>query len=64
VREIVNCAFVRALEQLERHRPVLEAGAEKLLQQETLDQTDLKMLQSGLPIAAATSVAHSRHSLR
>jgi hypothetical protein len=38
---------------LERQGSVLEAGAQKLLQQETLDQSDLECLQTALPVAAA-----------
>jgi len=53
VRLIVNEAFERASRLLERHRAVLEAGAEKLLEQETLDQSDLAALKNQLAIAAA-----------
>jgi UDP-glucose:(heptosyl)LPS alpha-1,3-glucosyltransferase len=45
-------AFERAVQLLKRHRPVLEAGAKKLLLQETLDQGDLEVLQRTLPVAA------------
>jgi cell division protease FtsH len=54
VRDIVNGAFERAQELLNQHRSLLDAGAEQLLQQETLDEGDLKNLQAALPIAAAT----------
>ena len=36
---------------------MLEAGALKLLQQETLDQTELATLHSALPLAAANALA-------
>jgi cell division protease FtsH len=58
VRAIVNAAFERALELLKKHRALLDAGAEKLLAQETLDQTDLKSLRTALPMAAATVTHH------
>jgi cell division protease FtsH len=54
VRDIVNGAFERAQELLNQRRSLLDAGAEQLLQQETLDEGDLKNLQAALPIAAAT----------
>lgn len=53
VREIVNSAFDRALAELTAHREILEAGAQKLLDQETLDEKDLAALKAELPIAAA-----------
>lgn len=53
VRGIVNAAFERALKLLKSHRAALEAGALTLLQQETLDQSDLEQLQATLPVAAA-----------
>jgi cell division protease FtsH len=55
VRAIMNGAFERALDLLKRQRSVLEAGAQKLLQEETLDQSDLKRLQTARPVAAARS---------
>jgi cell division protease FtsH len=55
VRAIVNGAFERALELLKQHRALLDAGAEQLLAQETLDETDLKNLRTALPVAAATA---------
>jgi cell division protease FtsH len=60
VRDIVNAAFERALEVLKRHRVLVEAGAQKLLQQETLDQKDLEALQGRLALAAATAMAPGR----
>jgi cell division protease FtsH len=49
VRGIVNGAFQRALECLQRHRGLLETGARELLRKETLDEADLKALQEALP---------------
>ena len=60
VRDIVNGAFERALALLKERRSVLEAGARKLLQQETLDQSELATLQNALPLAAASAVSGSR----
>ena len=57
VRAIVNAAFERAFEILKQHRSLLDAGAEKLLAQETLDQADLKTLRTALPVAATTAMA-------
>ncbi len=53
----MNDAFGRALGMLEQRRAVLEAGAQKLLQQETLDQDELLSLKSRLPMAAATATS-------
>jgi cell division protease FtsH len=53
VRGIVNAAFERAFELLKARRAALEAGALTLLQQETLEQSDLEQLQATLPLAAA-----------
>jgi cell division protease FtsH len=55
IRAIVNAAFDRAFGLLKHHRALLDAGAEQLLAQETLDQTDLKNLRAALPIAATTA---------
>jgi len=55
VRTIVNDAFERALGMLEQRRAVLEAGAQQLLQQETLDQDELLSIKSKLPVAAAVA---------
>jgi cell division protease FtsH len=55
-RLIVNGAFERAQRLLEEHRGVLEAGAKQLLEQETLDQTDLQALKSQLSLAAARTM--------
>jgi len=54
VRGIVNAAFDRALKLLKAQRSSLEAGALTLLQQETLEQKDLKQIQVTLPVAAAS----------
>jgi cell division protease FtsH len=61
VRNIVNGAFEHALALLTQERSVLEAGAEKLLQQETLDQGELATLQTALPIAVASGLRPERH---
>jgi cell division protease FtsH len=45
VREIVESAFDKAVDLLERHRPTLEHGAQLLLEKETLNEEDLKALQ-------------------
>ena len=55
-RLIVNAAFERAQRLLGQHRAVLEAGAKQLLEQETLDQTDLQALKSQLSLAAASAL--------
>ena len=60
VRDIVNGAFERALALLKERRSVLEAGARKLLKQETLDQIELATLQNALPLAEASAVSGSR----
>jgi cell division protease FtsH len=44
VREIVDGAFRKALETLERHRGILEEGARRLLEQETLTEGELETL--------------------
>jgi cell division protease FtsH len=48
VREIVGAAFDRAMTLLQRHRGVLETGAARLLEQETLDKADLEQLRNAL----------------
>jgi cell division protease FtsH len=60
VREIVHTAFERALACLTEHRAVLEAGAAKLLEQETLDENELKAIKAELPVAAAAAAATMR----
>ncbi|HEY5567939.1 MAG TPA: ATP-dependent zinc metalloprotease FtsH [Gammaproteobacteria bacterium] len=59
VRGIVNAAFERAFGMLKQRRSLLEVGAQQLLKQETLDQSDLKNLATSLPIAAASTVRRS-----
>ena len=56
IRTIVNDAFERALSALTKHRKVLETGAKRLLQQETLDDKDLANLKSELPVPAAIAI--------
>jgi cell division protease FtsH len=46
VRSIVNGAFERALALLRSHRAVLDAGARRLLAQETLDRDELDALHA------------------
>ena len=46
VRAIVNAAFARALELLKAHRAVLEAGAQRLLHEETLERDELDLLRA------------------
>jgi cell division protease FtsH len=60
VRRIVNAAFDRALALLRVHRVVLEAGAEKLLQRETLERCDLEELQARLVSARNEPEAKTR----
>ena len=54
VRELVNAAFARAEAILQEKRQVLEQGARQLLQNETLNDTELKALLDGAGQAAAT----------
>ena len=60
VRRIVKAAFDRAFALLKAHRAVLEAGAEKLLQQETLERRDLEELQAQLVPARSAPEAVTR----
>jgi cell division protease FtsH len=69
VRAIVKAAFDRAFALLKAHRAVLEAGAEKLLQQETLERRDLEELQARLVPAPTvlkgpSALSDSRSGLR
>jgi cell division protease FtsH len=48
VRTLVGAAFERARGLLQQHRAVLEAGAEQLLRQETLERPDLEALRAKL----------------
>ena len=52
VRRIVAAAFDRATALLQRHRSVLERGAARLLDRETLDQGDLEELRGALLLPA------------
>jgi cell division protease FtsH len=49
IKGILDVAFERALDLLRAQRPLLEAGARKLLEQETLEQSDLEQLRAALP---------------
>ena len=49
---VATVAFERARRLLERHRGVLESGAEQLLKQETLERSDLEALRARLNAAA------------
>ena len=55
VREIVRQAFERASALLGEHRAALEAGAQKLLAQETLDENELRAIRATLSVAAAVA---------
>ena len=52
VRALVGGAFERARRLLERHRRVLQYGAEQLLKQETLERDDLAALRARLNVPA------------
>jgi cell division protease FtsH len=54
VRDIVKAAYDKALAILARERPLLERGAELLLQKETLGTDDLAQLRGGFPDALRT----------
>jgi cell division protease FtsH len=65
VRGLVGAAFDRAHALLQRHRAVLDAGAELLLRQETLERQDLESLRRRLeaqldpalpPLATSTAL--------
>jgi cell division protease FtsH len=53
IREILDSAFERAMTLLRLHREVLEAGARKLLEQETLEEPDLRAIEASLGNADA-----------
>jgi cell division protease FtsH len=56
VREIVDRAFAKAVKILTERRAILERGAQLLLQKETLNEDDLRALQTvPAPAAAAAS---------
>jgi cell division protease FtsH len=44
IRQLVAQALERAADILQQKRPTLEVGAQKLLQQETLVEQDLRLL--------------------
>jgi cell division protease FtsH len=52
VREIVSRAFERTVGILNACRATLEAGAQDLLEKETLNEAELQRLRAGLPAAA------------
>jgi cell division protease FtsH len=52
VREIVKKAFDRAVDILSQRRDVLEYGAERLLEKETMAEDELKAIAARLPAAA------------
>ena len=62
VRDIVAAAFARAVEALTRHRDRLERGAALLLEKETLTESELVDLVSGIATvpSAAARVGASR----
>lgn len=55
VRTLVQAAFDQAKSILSEHRDTLERGAELLLAQETLTETELASLQETLPLAASVT---------
>jgi len=59
VRQIVAAAFDRATAVLARYRAVLEKGAARLLDRETLDQSDLDELRAALNLPKEAPAAHA-----
>jgi cell division protease FtsH len=59
VRQIVAAAFDRATAVLERYRAVLEKGAARLLDRETLDQADLDELRTALNLPKEAPAAQA-----
>jgi cell division protease FtsH len=55
VRDIVEQVFDRAVGLIEKHRALLERGAQLLLEKETLNEEDLKALQPEPVPATATA---------
>jgi len=55
VRAIVGAAFERALALLRSHRALLEAGAQRLLRQETLERADLDALRAQLKVERSSA---------
>jgi len=62
VRSIVNAAFERALALLRSHRAVLDAGARRLLQEETLDRDELEALRAQWAAAGSPAIDAERSS--
>jgi len=60
VRSIVNAAFERALALLRSHRAVLDAGARRLLQEETLDRDELEALRAQWAAAGGAAIDAER----
>ncbi len=56
VRELINTAFKKATNILIQNRDVLENGAKMLLEKETLAETELKLLQKQIPLAASIKI--------
>jgi len=52
VREIVDRAFVRAVDLLTARRQLLEAAAKRLMEKETLGEEELASLREAMPAAA------------
>ena len=57
VRGIVGAAFERTVTLLTERRAVLETGAKQLLEKETLNEADLKVLHEALQSSAAAGTA-------
>ena len=57
VRGIVGAAFARTVALLTERREVLETGAKQLLEKETLNESDLKVLREALPSGAVARTA-------
>ena len=57
IRDILNRAFGRALDLLRSRRDVLETGAKKLLEHETLEKAELERLQAGIKSVDQPAIA-------
>jgi cell division protease FtsH len=55
IRETIAAAFETAAKILRERRSILEAGAVRLLEQETLTESDLKTLVGNRPVVTATA---------
>jgi cell division protease FtsH len=64
VRALVGAAFDRARGLLERHRAVLEGGAQTLLRKETLERQDLDALRAELGASQVVSAPTKGATLR